>query len=111
MFKNVIRNWFLSSVLHLTRLALLEVVDFLESKDAVSNRDVKLMLKQELCLESSNYQLSVLRKKVLAAINKAKVNLSDLPLPDAKKFYLGMTFPPSPQDRLTCHVAFLTSSH
>ena len=86
-------------------------MDFLESKDAVSNRDVKLMLKQELCLESSNYQLSVLRKKVLAAINKAKVNLSDLPLPDAKKFYLGMTFPPSPQDRLTCHVAFLTSSH
>lgn len=111
MFKNVIRNWFLSSVLHLTRLALLAVVDVLESKDAVSNRDVKLMLKQELFLESSNYQLSVLRKKVLAAINKAKVNLSDLPLPDAKKFYLGMTFPPSPQDKLTCHVAFLTSSH
>lgn len=108
----MIRTWFLSSVLHLTRLTLFAVFDVLESKDAVSNRDVKLMLKQELCLlESSNYQLSVLRKKVSAAINKAKVNLSDLPLPDAKKFYLGMTFPPSPQDRLTCHVAFLTSSH
>lgn len=83
MFKNVIRNWFLSSVLHLTRLALFAVFDVLESKE----------------------------KKVLAATNKAKVNLSDLPHPTLKIFYLGMTFPPPPQNRLTCHVAFLKPSH
>ena len=45
------------------------------------------MIEQALCLlGSANYQISVLsRKKVLAAINKSKVNLGDLPLPNAKR--------------------------
>ena len=61
----------------------------------VSNEDVKLMLEQALCLlGSANYQISVLRrKKVLASINKAKVNLGDLPLPNAKRMLFGDAFP------------------
>ena len=50
------------------------------------------MLEQALCLlGSANYQISVLRRK--------------------KECYLGMTFHPSPRNRLTCHVAFLKISH
>ena len=71
--------------------------DALESNDNinVSNKDVKLMLEQALCLlHSANYQISVLRRKrVLAAINKAKVNLGDLPLPNAKRMLFGDDFP------------------
>jgi len=68
--------------------------DALESKETISNEDVKLMLEQALCLlGSANYQLSALRrKKVLAAINKAKINLGDLPLPNAKKMLFGDDF-------------------
>ena len=53
------------------------------------------MLEQALCLlHSANYQISVLRRKrVLAAINKAKVNLGDLPLPNAKRMLFGDDFP------------------
>ena len=68
--------------------------DALESNDNinVSNKDVKFMLEQALCLlGSANYQISVLRRK--------------------KECYLGMTFHPSPRNRLTCHVAFLKISH
>ena len=68
--------------------------DALESNDNinVSNKDVKFMLEQGLCLRgSANYQISVLRRK--------------------KECYLGMTFHPSPRNRLTCHVAFLKTSH
>ena len=71
--------------------------DALQSNDNinVSNKDVKLMLEQALCLlGSANYQISVLsRKKVLAAINKSKVNLGDLPLPNAKRMLFGDDFP------------------
>ena len=71
--------------------------DALKSNDNinVSNKVVKLMLEQALCLlGSANYQISVLRrKKVLAAINKAKVNLGDLPLPIAKGKFFGDDFP------------------
>ena len=71
--------------------------DALESNDNinVSNEDVKLMLEQALSLlGSANYQISVLRrKKVLASINKAKVNLGDLPLPNAKRMLFGDAFP------------------
>ena len=71
--------------------------DALQSNDNinVSNKDVKLMLEQALCLlGSANYQISVLsRKKVLAAINKSKVNLGDLPLPNAKRMLFGNDFP------------------
>ena len=71
--------------------------DALESNDNinVSNKDVKLMLEQALCLlGSANYQISVLRRrKVLAAINKANVNLGDLPLPNAKRMLFGDGFP------------------
>ena len=50
------------------------------------------MLEQGLCLlGSANYQISVLRRK--------------------KECYLGMTFHPSPRNRLTCHVVFLKTSH
>jgi len=61
--------------------------DAFESKETISNEDIMFMLEQALCLLGSvNYQLSVLRrKKVLAAIHKAKVNLGDLPLTNAKK--------------------------
>ena len=98
MFKNVIRKWFLSCVLYLTRLApLCCLQDALQSNDNinVSNKDVKLMLEQALCLlGSANYQISVLsRKKVLAAINKSKVNLGDLPSPNAKRMLFGNDFP------------------
>ena len=68
--------------------------DALESNDNinVSNKDVKFMLEQGLCLlGSANYQISVLRRK--------------------KECYLAMTFHPSPRNRLTCHVAFLKTSH
>ena len=71
--------------------------DALQSNDNinVSNKDVKLMLEQALCLlGSANYQISVLsRKKVLAAINKSKVNLGDLPLLNAKRMLFGNDFP------------------
>ena len=68
----------------------------LESNDTinVSNKDVKLMLEQILCLlGSANYHISVLRrKKVLVAMNKAKANLGDLPLPNAKILLFGDNF-------------------
>jgi len=53
------------------------------------------MLEQALCpLGLFNYQMSVLRrKKVLEAIIKAKINLGDLPLPNAKKMLFGDDFP------------------
>lgn len=72
------------------------------------------MLEQDrFLLDSSNYQLSVLsRKMVLAAINKAKINSvwgTSLYLM-LRKCYLGMTFPPLPQSRLTCHVSSTKTS-
>ena len=75
--------------------------DALESNDTindVSNKDVKLMLEQTLCLlGSANYQISGLRrKKVLAALNRAKANLGNLPLLTAKILLFGITFLPSP---------------
>ena len=71
--------------------------DALESNDNIndSSKDVKLMLEEALCLlGSANYLISVLRgKNVLAAINKAKVNLRDLPLPNSKTTLFGDYFP------------------
>ena len=69
--------------------------DALESNESIPSEDLKLMLEQPLCLlGSSNYQLSALRrKKVLAAINKTKISLGDLPLPNAKRILFGKDFP------------------
>jgi hypothetical protein len=52
-------------------------------------------LEQTLCLlGSANTQLSILRrKKVLASINKSKIELATQPLPNAKKFLVGEDFP------------------
>jgi len=70
--------------------------DALESNDNINvSNAVKLMLEQALCLlGSANYQISILRrKKVLASINKAKVNLGDVPLPNAERMLFRDAFP------------------
>ena len=70
--------------------------DALSSGTQVPAEEIKCIVEQTLCLlASANYQLSVLRrKKVLANINKEKINLADQPLPNAKLFLFGEDFPP-----------------
>jgi hypothetical protein len=67
----------------------------LEQDNNLKPADFKLMLEQTLCLlRSANTQLSILRrKKVLASINKSKIELATQPLPNAKKFLVGEDFP------------------
>jgi hypothetical protein len=67
----------------------------LEQDNNLKPADFKLMLEQTLCLlGSANTQLSILRrKKVLASINKSKIELATQPLPNAKKLLFGEDFP------------------
>ena len=69
--------------------------DRLEHRVPVSPDDLKLIVQQSLCLlGSANTQLSVLwRKKVLASINKSKIDLATQPLPNAKRWLFGDDFP------------------
>ena len=83
--QNVVRKWFLSSVLYLTRLAPCVVYMMPLNRMTILMSILKFMLEQALCLlGSANYQI---------AINKAKVNLGDLPLPNAKRMLFGDDFP------------------
>lgn len=56
---------------------------------------LKSIVEKTLCLlGSANHQMSVLRrKKVLANINKDKLNLAEQPLPNAKRYLFGEDFP------------------
>ena len=69
--------------------------DALSSGTQLPSEEIKCIVEQSLCLlGSANHQLSVLcRKKVLANINKEKINLADQPLPNAKGFLFGEDFP------------------
>ena len=69
--------------------------DTLSSGNKVPAEEIKCIVEQTLCLlGSANHQLSVLlRKKVLANINKEKISLADQPLPNAKRFLFGEDFP------------------
>ena len=60
-------------------------------------QDLKFIFQQTLCLlGSANTQLSTLRrKKILASINKCKIDLATQPLPNAKKWLFGDDFPTS----------------
>ena len=63
--------------------------DTLSSGSQVPAEEIKCIVEQTLCLlGSANHQLSVLRrKKVLANINKGKINVADQPVPNAKRFF------------------------
>ena len=69
--------------------------DRLESNFLVDPASLKTIVEQALCLlGSANTQLSILRrKKVLASINKGKIDLASHPLPNAKKWLFGDDFP------------------
>ncbi|CAB4029619.1 Hypothetical predicted protein, partial [Paramuricea clavata] len=69
--------------------------DRLENNLPVSPTELKLLVEQSLCLVgSANSQLSVLRrKKVLASINKSKIDLANQPLPNAQRWLFGDDFP------------------
>ena len=83
--------------------------DQLEQDNNLKPADLKLILEQTLCLlGSANTQLSILRrKKVLASINKSKIELATQPLPNAKKLLFGEDFPSiaSKEAELTCGLA------
>ncbi|KAL9964636.1 hypothetical protein ACROYT_G028306 [Oculina patagonica] len=61
--------------------------DCIENGSTPSYEEIKLALEQALCLlGSANTQLSILRRqRVLASINKSRINLAELPLPNAKR--------------------------
>ena len=69
--------------------------DALSSGTQVPTEEIKCIVEQTLCLlGSANLQLSVLRrKKVLANINKEKINLADQSLSNAKRLLFGEDFP------------------
>ena len=69
--------------------------DCIENGSAPSYEEMKLALEQPLCLlGSANTQLSILRRqRVLASINKSRINLAELPLPNAKSWLFGDDFP------------------
>ena len=69
--------------------------DRLENNFDINPSELKLVVEQTLCLlGSANTQLSVLhRKKVLASVNKSKIELANQPLPNAKKWLFGEEFP------------------
>lgn len=69
--------------------------DCIENGSSPSYEDLKLALEQSLCLlGSANTQLSILRRqRVLAAINRSRINLAELPLPNAKTWLFGDDFP------------------
>ena len=70
--------------------------DALSSGTQVPTEEIKCVVEQTLCpLGSANHQLSVLRRrKVLANINRDKINLTDQPRLNAKRFLFGECFPP-----------------
>ena len=69
--------------------------DQLENNAPVDLVYLKTTVEQTLCLlGSANTQLSILRhKKVLASVNKGKLDLANQPLPNAKKWLFGDDFP------------------
>ena len=69
--------------------------DCLEAGNKPSHEEIQTILEQALCLlGSANAQLSTLRRqRVLASINRAKISLADLPLPNAKTSLFGEDFP------------------
>lgn len=69
--------------------------DLLENNFPVDSVNVKTIIEQTLCLlGSANTQLSILRrKKVLASINKGKMDLANHPLHNARKWLFGDDFP------------------
>jgi hypothetical protein len=69
--------------------------DRLENNSPVDATSLKTIVEQTLCLlGSTNTQLSILRrKKVLASINKGKIDLATQPLPNAKRWLFGDDFP------------------
>jgi len=60
--------------------------DCIENDSAPTYEEIKVALEQALCLlGSDNARLSILRRqRVLAAINRSRINLAELPLPNAK---------------------------
>ena len=82
--------------------------DALSSGTQLPPEEIKCIVEQSLCLlGSAKHQLSVLRrKKVLANINKEKINLADQPLPNAKFFLFGEDFSVvSKQAEISCGLA------
>ena len=69
--------------------------DCIENGSAPSYEEIKLALEQALCLlGSANTHLSILQRQgVLASINKSRINLAELPLPNASLGFLEMIFP------------------
>ena len=69
--------------------------DCIENGSAPSYEEIKLALELALCLlGSANTHLSILRRqRVLASINKSRINLAELPLPNAKSWLFGDDFP------------------
>jgi hypothetical protein len=69
--------------------------DRLENNLPVNPTELKLLVEQSLCLVgSANTQLSVLRhKKVLASINKSKIDLANQPLPNTQRWLFEDDFP------------------
>lgn len=69
--------------------------DCMENDSTPSYEEIKVALEQALCLlGSANAQLSILRRqRVLAAINRSRTNLAELPLPNAKSWLFGDDFP------------------
>ncbi len=67
----------------------------MENNIPVSTAYLKQIVQQFLCLlGSANTQLSILRrKKILASINKSKIELATQPLPNAKRWLFGDDFP------------------
>ena len=65
--------------------------DALSAGTQVPTEEIKRVVEQTLCLlGSANHQLSVLRRrKVVANINREKINLADQPLLNAKCFLFG----------------------
>ena len=82
------------ALLHTTG-PLCSLHDALSSGTQVPAEEIKCIVEQTLCLlGAANHDLSVLRrKKVLANVNKEKINLAVQPLPNAKRFLFGEDFP------------------
>ena len=69
--------------------------DCIKNESTPSYEEIKVALEQALCLlGSANTQLSILsRQRVLSAINRSRINLAELPLPNAKSWVFGDDFP------------------
>ena len=69
--------------------------DSIETGSNPTYEEMKLALEQTLCLlGSANMQLSILRRqRILASINRPRINLAELPLPNAKAWLFGDDFP------------------